>query len=65
MEDEQIREGKREQAAREAWDKPTVLQDLRNAHHKERLAGRTYIEHLQRDHEVIYLRKMKQLGFLW
>lgn len=65
LEDEQDRESKRLQAERENWDNANVLRELRKANRAARKKGQIYLEHLQRDQEVIFMRKMKDFELLW
>eukprot|EP01039_Chlorochromonas_danica_P005478 gene5478-6029_t len=64
LEDEQDRESKRLQAERENWDNANVLRELRKANRAARKKGQIYLEHLQRDQEVIFMRKMKDFELL-
>jgi hypothetical protein len=65
VEDERQRENKREIAERENCAEPEVLKELQKMHGVDRRKGRTYLQHLQRDQEIIFMRRMHNEGLLW
>lgn len=52
VDDEAVKEQKRETAERSAFERPQALQDLKKVHREERRLGKQYIQALQRDQEV-------------
>lgn len=53
IDDEAIKDQKRETAERAAFERPQALQDMKKVHREERRLGKQYIQALQRDQEVI------------
>lgn len=52
VDDEAVKEQKRETAERSAFERPQALQDLKKVHREDRRLGKQYIQALQRDQEV-------------
>ncbi len=65
IEDEAQKEIKREQQEMENFDKELLIGDILKRNREERAKGKLYIEALQRDQEILFMHKMKDLGLLW
>jgi hypothetical protein len=65
IDDESLKEKKREEAELACAGKPKKLNLIRKAHEAEREKARNYIETMQNDAEVIFIRKLSALEYLW
>eukprot|EP01035_Chromulina_nebulosa_P023152 gene23152-30003_t len=65
IDDESLKEKKREEAELACAGKAKKLSLIRKAHDAEREKARNYIETMQNDAEVIFIRKLSELEYLW
>ena len=65
IDDESLKEKKREEIELACAGKPKKLSLVRKAHDAEREKARNYIETMQNDAEVIFIRKLSELEYLW
>jgi hypothetical protein len=65
VDDEALKEAKREQYEFQNKDKVNLIADIKKKHRDERARGKQYLEGLQRDHEIMFMRRMKEAGLLW
>ena len=65
IEDEKLKEKNRTELETLSADKPKKLKALRILHNQEREKAKLYIEALQTDSEVVFIRKLSDLGYLW
>jgi len=65
IDDESLKEKKREEVELACAGKPKKLSLVRKAHEVEREKARIYIETMQNDAEVIFIRKLSELEYLW
>jgi hypothetical protein len=65
IDDESLKEKKREEVEMACAGKPKKLGLAVKAHEVEREKARIYIETMQNDAEVIFIRKLSELGYLW
>lgn len=66
IDDEFAKEMKRSVLENEtALTQPQKLKQLKKTHERERQVGKEYIEAIQYDSEVIFIRKLSELGYLW
>jgi len=65
IDDESLKEKKREEVELSCAGKPKKLSLAIKAHELEREKARIYIETMQNDAEVIFIRKLSELGYLW
>mmetsp|Transcript_23382 Transcript_23382/g.32006 ORF Transcript_23382/g.32006 Transcript_23382/m.32006 type:complete len:312 (-) Transcript_23382:602-1537(-) len=65
IEDESLKEKNRRELEKLSADKPKKLKVLRILHDQERAKAKLYIEALQTDSEVVFIRKLSDLGYLW
>jgi hypothetical protein len=63
--DEEVKELERQKELTENNLGPMRAAKLLEEHHKDRLAKKHYVETLRHDNEILFLRKIAELEWLW
>lgn len=63
--DEAEKEEKRKEIELNSADNPKKLKAIKKTHDAEREKAKIYIETMQNDSEVVFIRRLSELGYLW